>query len=60
MKSRVLPPPHSLLAISLSHSMRKAPITGPHSVALPPMSIDSTSCTLIRMLNMPRGSMKVR
>ena len=56
----MLPPPQSLLAISLSHSMRKAPSTGPHSVALPPISIDSTSWTLIRMLNMPRGSMKVR
>ena len=40
--------------------MKNAPSTGPHSVALPPISIDSTSCTLSRMLNMPRGSMNVR
>ena len=58
--SRVLPPPQSLLAISLSHSTRNAPITGPHRVALPPISIERISWTLIRMLNMPRGSMKVR
>ena len=35
-----MPPPQSLLAVSLSHSMRNAPSTGPHNVALPPMSID--------------------
>ena len=56
----MLPPPRLLLAISLSGSMRNAPRTGPHSVALPPMSSESTICTLSRIENIPRGSMKVR
>ena len=56
----MLPPPSWLLAISLSGSIRNAPSTGPQSVALPPISSESTICTLIRIENIPRGSMKVR
>ena len=57
--SRVLPPPSSLLVVSLSHSMMNAPSTGPQSVARPPSSSDRTIWTLSRMLNIPSGSMKL-
>ena len=54
-----MPPPNSLLLVSLSHSIRNAPSTGPQSVARPPISSDRMIWTLSRMLNIPSGSMKL-
>ena len=59
IRSRVLPPPNSLLLVSLSHSMMNAPSTGPQSVARPPSSSERMIWTLSRMLNIPSGSMKL-